>query len=77
MSAASMPNTVNALPGFNDFTGDVLAAHVPSAVDAPQAFATRVPLNVLGAARVPLGVGDWRRLKLGRDIVPHASVPKG
>ena len=78
MSAASLSNTANALPGLNDFTGDVIAAHMPSAVlEALQAFAARIPLNVLGAARLPLGVGDWRSLRLGRDIFLHASVPKG
>ena len=78
MSAASLSNTVNNLPGLTDYTGEVITAHMPSAVlDALQAFAARIPLNVLGAARLPLGVGDWRSLRLGRDIFLHASVPKG
>jgi hypothetical protein len=35
-----------------------------------------VPLNVMGAARLPFGVGDWRSLNLNRDIFLHSSVPK-
>jgi len=78
MSAASPLNTMNALPVLTEFTGDVARAQMPSSVlDALQAFTTRIPLSVLGAARLPLGVGDWRSLKLGRDIFLHSSVPKG
>jgi LuxR family quorum sensing-dependent transcriptional regulator len=51
---------------------------MPSAVlDALQAFAARIPINVLGAVRLPLGVGDWRSFKVGRDVFLHSSVPKG
>jgi hypothetical protein len=56
----------------------VVNAHTPNAVlDSLHTFATHIPLNVLGAARVPLGVGDWRTLKLGRDIFLHSSVARG
>jgi DNA-binding CsgD family transcriptional regulator len=78
MPLTSPPNTINALPMLTDFTGDVIGAHTPSAVlDALQDFAARIPINVFGAARLPLGVGDWRSPKLGRDVFLHSSVPKG
>lgn len=43
-----------------------------------QAFASKfLPLNVLGAARIPLQTSDWRSTRLGRDGFLQASVPDG
>jgi LuxR family quorum sensing-dependent transcriptional regulator len=42
------------------------------------AFASKfLPLNVLGAARIPLQTSDWRSTQLGRDVFLHPSVPEG
>jgi len=69
---------MSALPALTEFTSDVARAQMPSAVlDALQTLSARIPLNVLGAARLPLGIGDLRSIKLGREVFLHSSVPKG
>ena len=35
------------------------------------------PLCVLGAARFPPKVGDWKALKLGESVFVHKDVPRG
>src|SRR5215813_11505462 len=78
MLTTSACETIKDIPALVAFTDAVVRAKSPSSVlDALQVFAACVPLNVLGAARLPSGVGDWRSLKLGRDIFLHRSVPKG
>jgi len=78
MLVASACETIKDIPALVAFTDEVVRAGTPSAVlDALQAFAMCVPLKVMGAARLPLGVGDWRSLNLNRDIFLHSSVPKG
>src|SRR5215831_191676 len=77
MLTASACETIKDIPALVAFTDEVVGAGTPSAVlDALQTFATCVPLNVMGAARLPFGVGDWRSLNLNRDIFLHSSVPK-
>jgi DNA-binding CsgD family transcriptional regulator len=78
MPGAPVLDTSRALPALTEFTGEVVRGQMPSAVlDALQGFATQIPLSVFGAARLPLGVGNWRAPKLGRDVFLHSSVPKG
>jgi len=78
MLTASVCETIKDIPALVAFTDKVVGAEMPAAVlDALQDFATCVPFNVMGAARLPLGVGDWRSLELGRNIFLHSSVPKG
>ena len=78
MLTASACETIKDIPALVAFTDAVVRAQSPSdALDSLHIFAACVPLNVLGAARLPPGVGDWRSLKLGRDIFLHRSVPKG
>ena len=78
MLTTSACETIKDIPALVAFTDAVVRAQSPSdALDSLQIFAACVPLNVLGAARLPPGVGDWRSLKLGRDIFLHRSVPKG
>src|SRR5215471_2219400 len=78
MLTASACETIKDIPALVAITDAVVRAQSPSdALDSLQIFAACVPLNVLGAARLPPGVGDWRSLKLGRDIFLHRSVPKG
>jgi LuxR family quorum sensing-dependent transcriptional regulator len=36
-----------------------------------------LPLSVLGAARLPLKVGDWSSTRLGKSAFLHKSVPEG
>ena len=77
MLMASACETIKDIPALVAFTEEVVRAGTPSAaLDALQTFAVCVPLNVMGAARLPLGVGDWRTLNLNRDIFLHGSVPK-
>jgi LuxR family quorum sensing-dependent transcriptional regulator len=77
MLTASACETIKDIPALVAFTDDVVGAGAPNAVlDALQVFAMCVPLSVMGAARLPLGIGDWRSLNLDRDIFLHSSVPK-
>jgi hypothetical protein len=77
MLTASACETIKDIPALVAFTDEVAGAGTPGAVlDALQTFAICVPLNVMGAARLPFGVGDWRSLNLNRDIFLHSSVPK-
>jgi len=77
MLTAMACETIKDIPALVGFTDEVVRAETPSAVlDALQAFAMCVPLNVMGAARLPLGVGNWRSLNLNRDVFLHSSVPK-
>ena len=78
MVRASACETIKDFPALVAFTDEVVRGGTPGAVlDALQVFAMCVPLNVMGAARLPLGVGDWRSLNLNRDIFLHSSVPQG
>jgi DNA-binding CsgD family transcriptional regulator len=72
---AASPNT----PHLAEFTTVVGEAHTPAEVlDALDAFAARLlPIRVLGAARLPLQLSDWRSSQLGRDAFLHSSVPEG
>jgi DNA-binding CsgD family transcriptional regulator len=71
--------TSDCKPGLTGFTEDVARARNPTAVlDALHRFASGfVPMSVLGAARMPLQVSDWRSTRLGRDAFLHSSVPDG
>ena len=78
MPTALACETIKDIPALVAFTDLVVDAETPAAVlDALQAFSKCVPLNVMGAGRLPLGVGDWRSLELGRNVFLHSSVPKG
>ena len=78
MAVTAPLKPIGALPALTEFTGNVVGADSPRAVlEALQVFAAPIQLNVFGAARLPVAVGDWRSLKLGRDIFLHSSVPPG
>jgi LuxR family quorum sensing-dependent transcriptional regulator len=66
-------------PLLNEFTERVADARTPPAVlDVLHSCASSVfPLSVLGAARMPLQMLDWRSSRLGKDIFLHSSVPQG
>lgn len=69
-----------ATPRLTDFTDCVANVRAPGEVlDALDAFTRRLalPLNVLGAARMPLQASDWRSVRLGRDAFLHGSAPDG
>jgi LuxR family quorum sensing-dependent transcriptional regulator len=68
-----------ATPYLTTFTDDVASTRTPDAVlNALHDFASRfMPVSVLGAARIPLQVSDWRSTRLGRDAFLHSSVPEG
>src|SRR5262249_35565938 len=78
MLTASACETIKDIPALVTFTDAVGHAQSPSAVlDVLQGVAGCIPLNVLDCWRLPSGIGDWRSLKLGRQIFLHSSVPKG
>jgi DNA-binding CsgD family transcriptional regulator len=79
MSVIAFSATAPPTPLLTDFTNRVGRTRAPQEIlDALQGFATRFPpLNVLGAARIPLQTSDWRSTRLGRDVFLHSSVPKG
>jgi DNA-binding CsgD family transcriptional regulator len=79
MHSANSIGTPPPTPLLNDYTAGVATTRTPAAVlDALDAFAAKfAPLNVLGAARMPLQVSDWRSTRLGRDAFLHSSVPPG
>jgi DNA-binding CsgD family transcriptional regulator len=70
---AAPPST----PLLNKFTTHVSRAKTPDAIlDGLDEFASRLlPVNVLGAARMPQRTSDWRSVKLGKDVFLHGSAP--
>jgi DNA-binding CsgD family transcriptional regulator len=66
-------------PLLNRFTGEVAKANTPSAVlDALDDFAVRLlPINVLGAGRMPARTSDWPTIQVGKDVFIHSSAPMG
>jgi DNA-binding CsgD family transcriptional regulator len=69
----------SATSALSDFTDLVASVRTPQEVlDAVDAFAQRLmPVRVLGAARMPLQVSDWRSIRLGRNAFLHESIPDG
>jgi DNA-binding CsgD family transcriptional regulator len=76
-SSSLVPPPVTA--SLASFTDDVAKTRTPTAVlDALHALASKLaPVSVLGAARIPLQVADWRSTRLGRDVFLHSSAPEG
>jgi DNA-binding CsgD family transcriptional regulator len=72
---ASTPPT----PLLNKFTSCVTRAKTPDAIlDGLDDFATKLlPVNVLGAGRMPQRTSDWRSIELGKDVFLHRSAPIG
>src|SRR5262245_35081269 len=70
---------VPATPILTEFTDCVGEAQSPGEVlDVLHNLASKfLPVSVLGAARIPLRISDWRSTRLGRDAFLHSSVPKG
>jgi DNA-binding CsgD family transcriptional regulator len=79
VAVIAFSRTTPATPLLTDFTNKVAKTKTPHEVlDALQGFATKFPpLNVLGAARIPLQTSDWRSTRIGRDAFLHSSVPQG
>ena len=73
--ATSNPRT----PLLSKFTDDVTRAETPDEIlEALNDFALQlVPVNVLGAGRMPLRTSDWPSIQLGRDVFLHSSAPIG
>src|SRR5262245_19184129 len=71
--AATAPPT----PLLDEFTAHVSRAKTADAVlDALDEFASRLlPVNVLGAGRMPQRTSDWRSIELGKDVFLHRSAP--
>src|SRR6476659_8168355 len=71
--AAKSPPT----PLLNKFTSHVGEAETPSEIlDVLDEFAScLLPVNVLGAGRMPLLTSDWPSIQLGKDVFLHASTP--
>ena len=79
MPATALLTKLPAMPILTDFTDRVTDCDSPSDVlDTLDALASSyLPLSVLGAARIPLKVSDWRSRQLGKDIFLHSSAPDG
>jgi DNA-binding CsgD family transcriptional regulator len=79
MASTQMLTPVPAMPVLTAFTNRMADCATPGEVlDALNELATSyLPLSVLGAARIPLKLSDWRSTRLGRDAFLHSSVPAG
>jgi DNA-binding CsgD family transcriptional regulator len=66
-------------PLLNKFTAHVSRAKTAAAIlDGLDEFASRLlPVNVLGAGRMPKRTTDWRSIEVGRDVFLHRSAPVG
>src|SRR6476659_4624516 len=71
--AAKSPPT----PLLNKFTSHVAKAETPSEIlDVLDEFAScLLPVNVLGAGRMPLLTSDCPSIQLGKDVFLHSSAP--
>ena len=71
--AARSPPT----PLLGKYTNCVSKAKTPNEIlDALDDFASRLlPIDVLGAGRMPLLTSDWPSIQLGRDVFLHSSAP--
>ena len=67
------------MPLLSEYTQRVEANKIPAEVlDALQQLVSEyLPLSVLGAARFPLHVSDWRSPQPGQDVFLHSSLPQG
>jgi len=72
-----LPMTTPATPLLNKFTDDITRATTPAGVlDSLDEFASKLlPVNALGAGRMPQRTSDWRSIELGKDVFLHSSVP--
>ena len=71
--AARSPPT----PLLSKFTNRVSKAKTPKEIlDALDDFASHLlPINALGAGRMPPRTSDWPSIQLGKDVFLHASAP--
>jgi hypothetical protein len=62
---------------LSKYTTCVSKAKTPNEIlDALDDFASRLlPIDVLGAGRMPLLTSDWPSIQLGRDVFLHSSAP--
>jgi DNA-binding CsgD family transcriptional regulator len=72
LAARSLPT-----PLLSKFTNRVSKAKTPSEIlDALDDFASHLlPINALGAGRMPPRTSDWPSIQLGKDVFLHASAP--
>ena len=73
------PATAPPTPLLNRFSHGVIRAKTPGQIlDGLDDFASTIlPINVLGAGRMPQRTADWRAIQLGREVFLHSSVPAG
>jgi DNA-binding CsgD family transcriptional regulator len=64
-------------PLLGKYTNRVSKAKTPNEIlDALDDFASHLlPIDVLGAGRMPLLTSDWPSIQLGRDVFLHSSAP--
>jgi DNA-binding CsgD family transcriptional regulator len=74
-----MPASTPPTPLLNKFTNHVIHAKAPAEIlDALDIFASKLlPINVLGAGRMPERTSDWRSIQVGVDVFLHESAPDG
>lgn len=72
LAARSLPT-----PLLSKFTNRVSKAKTPNEIlDALDDFASHLlPINALGAGRMPPRTSDWPSIQLGKDVFLHASAP--
>jgi DNA-binding CsgD family transcriptional regulator len=79
-SVVALPTKFPLTPHLGEFTDCVAKQRTQAAVlDALNVLAKKClpPLSVLGAARFPIKLSDWRSTRLGRDVFLHSSAPRG
>jgi DNA-binding NarL/FixJ family response regulator len=76
MTATALDGSVLHTPLLTEFTTSESDAKSPNEVlDVLQVLAAKfLPISVLGAARMPLQISDWRSTRIGRDAFLHSSV---
>jgi DNA-binding CsgD family transcriptional regulator len=73
----AIPASTPPIPLLNKFTDHVIHAKTPGEIlDGLDNFASKLlPINVLGAGRMPQRTSDWRLIQLGVDVFLHSSAP--
>jgi DNA-binding CsgD family transcriptional regulator len=74
-----VPAAAPPTPLLTRFTSHLSRAKTADAIlDGLDEFASRLlPVNVLGAGRMPQRTSDWRSIELGKDVFLHRSAPAG
>jgi DNA-binding CsgD family transcriptional regulator len=77
MAPTILPASSPPTPLLSRFTDGVTRAKTPDEIlNALDDFASKLlPINVLGAGRMPVRTADWRSIQLGKEVFLHPSAP--